>query len=101
LSLAEIEALKLPRSTGAYIIELAAGGPGEQAGLKPATQTIGITGLKSGGDLVIGVDGRPVRVFNDLIGYILTNKSPGDTVKLTIIRGTEEKEVVVTLGKRP
>ena len=101
LSLAEIEALKLPRSTGAYIIELAAGGPGEQAGLKPATQTIGITGLTAGGDLVIGVDGRPVRVFNDLIGYILTNKSPGDTVTLTILRGTEEKEVVVTLGKRP
>lgn len=101
LSLAEIEALKLPRSTGAYIIELAPGGPGEQAGLKPATQSIGIAGLKGGGDLVIGVDGRPVRVFNDLIGYILTNKSPGDKVTLKILRGTEEKEVVLTLGKRP
>lgn len=101
LSLAEIEALKLQRSTGAYILELAPGGPGEQAGLKPATQAIGVTGLKAGGDLVIGVDGRPVRVFNDLIGYILTNKNPGDTVTLTILRGTEEKEVVVTLGKRP
>ena len=47
LSLAEIEALKLPRSTGAYIIELAVGGPGEQAGLKPATQAIGVSGLKA------------------------------------------------------
>jgi 2-alkenal reductase len=101
LSLPVIETLKLPRSTGAYITDLVKGGPGEQAGLIAATQSTSITGLKAGGDLVIGVDGRQVRVFNDLIGYILSNKSPGEKVTLTILRGTEQKEVVVTLGKRP
>lgn len=101
LSLQAVEALKLPRTTGAYITDLVKGGPGEQAGLIASSQPTSITGLKAGGDLVIAVDGRPVRVFNDLIGYILGNKSPGEKVTLTVLRGTQQKEVVVTLGKRP
>jgi len=31
----------------------------------------------------------------------MSNKSPGDTVVLTILRNNEIKEVSVTLGKRP
>ncbi len=43
----------------------------------------------------------PVRVFGELLSYLMTEKSPGETVVLTIIRDNEEKEVRVTLGKRP
>ena len=50
---------------------------------------------------MIGVDGRPVLEFGDLIGYILENKSPGDNVTIMILRDNEQKEVVLTLGKRP
>jgi S1-C subfamily serine protease len=60
-----------------------------------------VTGLRSGGDLIIAVDGRQVLEFGDLIGYILENKSPGDRVNLQIMRDNVKKEVVLTLGKRP
>lgn len=100
LSLADYEALGYTRTTGAYIVELTPGGPGEKAGLRAARRTTGNT-LAKGGDLVIEVDGRPVRVFGDLIGYILENKSPGDQVTLTVLRDNQPKEVVITLGKRP
>ena len=60
-----------------------------------------VPNLLAGGDLIVAVDGRPVRVFGDMLGYLVTNKSPGDTVVMTILRDGEQKEVTVTLGKRP
>jgi S1-C subfamily serine protease len=47
------------------------------------------------------VDGVPVRVFGDFLSYLMTNKSPGDQIVLTIIREGEEMEVNLTLAKRP
>ena len=101
LSLDDINELGLPQQTGAYIVDVTAGGPGEQAGLHAGAAQTSIQGLNAGGDLVIEVDGRPVLTFNDLIGYVLGNKSPGDKITLTIIRDKQKKEVTLTLGKRP
>jgi 2-alkenal reductase len=36
-----------------------------------------------------------------MLTYLMENKSPGDTVVLTVIRDNQQKEVTVTLGKRP
>jgi S1-C subfamily serine protease len=101
LTLADIDALGLPQQTGVYVADVTAGGPGDQAGLQAGKTKTNIQGFNSGGDLVIGVDGHPVLSYNDLIGYVLTNKSPGDKISLTIIRDNQKKEVTLTLGKRP
>jgi S1-C subfamily serine protease len=101
LTLDDIQALGLPQMTGAYVASVTSGGPGDQAGLRAGTATTSIQGLTGGGDLVIAVDGHPVLIYNDLIGYVLTNKSPGDKITLTIIRDNQKKEVTLTLGKRP
>jgi S1-C subfamily serine protease len=101
LSLVEQEALGLSQSTGAYVMEVVSGGPSEQAGLVAGTRTTSITGLNAGGDLIIAVDDQPVRVYGDLVSYIMTSKSPGNIVILKILRNGEEKEVSITLGRRP
>lgn len=101
ISLMEQEALRLPQSSGAYVLEVVAGGPADKAGLIGGTQQTNIIGLPGGGDLIIAIDDRPVRVFGDLLTYLMENKSPGDTVKLTILRDNQQKEVTLTLGKRP
>lgn len=95
------EALKLPQSTGAYVLEVTPGGPADKAGLKGGTQKSSIAGLNAGGDVITAVDGHEVRVFGDVLTYLMTSKSPGDTITLTILRNGEKKEVTVTLGKRP
>ncbi len=101
LSLDLIDALNLDRPTGAYVIEVTAGGPADAAGLLAGTERTSITGLLSGGDLIIAADGKPIRNYSDLVGYMMNNKSPGDTIGLTIIRDGKEMQVPVTLGKRP
>ena len=101
MGLSDYEAVGLKLTYGAYIVEVIKGGPGDQAGLKAGTQPTNIQGLLAGSDLVTVVDGRPVLEFNDLIGYVLENKLPGDKITLTVLRDNQKKEVVLTLGKRP
>jgi len=95
------EALNLPQPRGAYLVEVVTGGPADQAGLIAGTRDTSITGLKAGGDLITAIDGQPINVYADLIGYLMTKKSPGDKVDLTILRDGKEMHVTVTLGKRP
>jgi len=40
-------------------------------------------------------------VYGDVISYIFLHKSPGEKIILTVIRNGEQKEVTLTLGKRP
>lgn len=101
IGLLEQEALGLPQATGAYVVRVVPGGPSDKAGLRAGSRSSTANGLLAGGDLIIGVDGREVRVFGDLLSYLMTNKSPGDTIVLTILRDNERKEVTITLGKRP
>ena len=101
LSLEVVNELGLSTYTGAYVTEVVSGGPADQAGIKAGSTSTGITGLLGGGDLIVAIDGRDVRTFDELLAYLITNKGPGDTVTLTVLRGTEKVDVTITLDKRP
>ncbi len=101
LNLTIVEALNLPQSTGAYVTDIAAGGPADKAGLRGGTTQTEISGLYSGGDLIVAVDGREIKDFSELLSYMVLNKAPGDVITFTVIREGNRVEVPVTLGERP
>ena len=102
LSLAEIEALGLNTYTGAYVTQVTPGGPADQAGIRGGTQPTNLDSrLQAGGDVITAIDGQPISTFDQLLGYLTTNKSPGDTVVLTVLREGQTMDVTVTLGARP
>ncbi|MDP1713648.1 MAG: trypsin-like peptidase domain-containing protein [Anaerolineales bacterium] len=101
LSLEMVNALGLSQYTGAYVTSVVPGGPADKAGIKAGSTPTNIPRLLGGGDLIIAIDGRETRSFDEMLAYLITNKSPGDTVVLTVLRGTEKVDVTVTLGKRP
>jgi S1-C subfamily serine protease len=101
VGLLEQETLNLPQNTGAYILEIVAGGPADQAGLRGGSRSTEIPGLEAGGDLIIAIDNRPIRVFGELLSYMMTTKNPGDKIILTVLRDGKQEEIEVTLGKRP
>ncbi|MGZ9163942.1 MAG: S1C family serine protease, partial [Anaerolineales bacterium] len=101
LGLAEIEALGLNTFTGAYVISVTPGGPADQAGIRAGDTPTSIPNLNGGGDIITAFDGQPVHTFDQLLGYLTTNKSPGDTVVLTVLRDGQPLDMTVTLGKRP
>ena len=101
LTLDEIKALGLKQNTGTYVTDVTKGGPADQAGLKAGTQPTSFPNLNAGGDLIVAIDGHPVIQYDDMIAYLIENKSPGDTVVLTVLRGDQKQDITVTLGKRP
>ncbi len=101
LTLHAIEALGLKSQIGAYVVGVVPGGPADQAGIQAGDKATSDPTLLAGGDLIVAIDGRPVKVFDDLLRYLIGHKSPGDSVTLTILRGEETVDIVITLGKRP
>lgn len=101
LNLADIEALGLNTYTGAYVSSVTPGGPADQAGIRGGSQSTSREGLLAGGDVITAIDGQPIATFDALLSYLTTNKSPGDTVVLTILRDGQTMDVTVILGARP
>ena len=101
LSLVQQESLNRPQPNGAYVIAVTPGSPADKAGLIGGDVPTDEIGLYAGGDLVIAIDGKTVYQFGDLLSYLLNNKSPGDTITLTVLRDGQEKQLDLVLGSRP
>jgi S1-C subfamily serine protease len=96
------EALDLPVDDGALIQDITPNGPADEAGLESGSGTTQVDGarVRTGGDVVTGIDGDEITGMDDLIAAIDTY-APGDEVTLDVIRDGEEQQVEVTLGDRP
>ncbi len=94
--------LGIDTKSGALITDVVSGSPADKAGLKGSTgeTTFQLQHIKTGGDVVIAVDGKPVFQNNDLSELIALHK-PGDTVTLDVLRDGQHATVDVTLGSRP
>lgn len=102
LGIEEIKALGLTQFTGAYVTTVVSGGPAAKAGIKAGTQDVGLgPNLLGGGDLIVAMDGVPIKNFDELLRYLINNKSPGDTLVLTVLRNGEKIDLTLTLDKRP
>ncbi|NJO04958.1 MAG: PDZ domain-containing protein [Chloroflexaceae bacterium] len=77
----------LPTQQGALVIDVQPGEPAAQAGMQA-------------NDIITAVNGEPVAQNNSL-RLELIQYTPGDTVTLTVLRGTQELQLDVTLGTRP
>jgi serine protease Do len=69
---------------GAYIVEVIEGSPADKAGIKE-------------GDIITKIDGQLVREKDGGLAKLIAQKKIGETVRLTIWRDGEQKEVSATL----
>jgi 2-alkenal reductase len=95
IDLDTIEQLGLPQ-LGAYVLHVSEDSPANQAGILAADDTTGL-----GGDLIIALDGQPVRSFGDLNSFLVFHAGVGQTVEVTLLRNGQEVTVDLTLGARP
>jgi len=94
--------LDLNAESGALISDVVDGSPADDAGLRASNDetTFQLQHVKTGGDVVVAFDGKPVVQNNDLSELVAQHK-PGDTVTLEIVRDGNRSSVDVTLGSRP
>jgi S1-C subfamily serine protease len=92
----------LPVKTGAWVQEVVDGGPAADAGLRAGTkeERFQARSLTDGGDIIVAVDGHPLRSEGDL-GVELLRYAPGDLVTLSVYRDGRRRDVKVRLGTRP
>jgi len=82
-----IQADQKSTKEGVELESVQAGGAAEKAGIKAK-------------DVIVEFDGRKILLFDDLRESIL-RKTPGDKVKVKVLRGEEPVEFDVTLGWAP
>lgn len=79
------DAFRLPAPLGALLLDVQAGSPGAKAGLLP-------------GDVIVGVDGRPITSAGD-VQTLVTMASPGQKVLFDVWRDGKAGRLTVTLGE--
>jgi S1-C subfamily serine protease len=94
--------LGLHTTFGGLIAEVVAGGPAEKAGLEGADGKVQFQAGKyrTGGDVILQIDGQGIVEENDLARVIATHK-PGDVVTVTVLHDNRREKVELTLGERP
>jgi 2-alkenal reductase len=96
VSLDEQSVYGLPQTQGAYVVNVTAGGPAEEAGLVPANPNTG-----QGGDLIVKIDAQEIKNFSDLNSYLVFHARVGQTIQITVLREGELVTLPLTLGARP
>lgn len=97
------QALGYDVKQGALVEDVRRPGPGASAGLigssKPA-HVLGYQQLQTGGDVIVAIDGKPVRNADDVVRIVSYDLRPGAVATFTIVRDGKRKVVAVTLGNR-
>ncbi len=89
--------LGLPETQrGVLVSSVTGSGPAAAAGLRGGNGNNGL-----GGDVIVGVDGRSVASFDDLLGYIMQYTAVGQTIQLDVLRDGAVSAIPVTLQPRP
>jgi 2-alkenal reductase len=89
-------------SRGAMIGEVRDGSPAKRAGLRGGSdeETFNGQDVTTGGDVIVAVDGRPVVSADEIVREV-SSRLPGETIRLTVVRGDTRKIVTAKLGARP
>ena len=90
---------------GLLIGQLEANGPAQSAGLRGPKLVVQRQGAfeyrtidRSYADLIIEVDGKEIKTFDDLLDYI-ESKKPGVVINITVFRANKKIIIPIKLGK--
>ena len=87
---------------GAIVSAVRDESPASRAGLQggDGRETFNGVRVTQGGDVIVAIDGKPVRSADDVVREI-SERLPGQAVAVTIVRDSDRKLVRVRLGSRP
>ena len=89
-------------SRGAMVGEVRSGSPADHAGVEGGNDDESFNGLDvtAGGDVIVAVNGVPVRSADEVVRAV-GSRLPGETIRLTVVRGDTRKVLSAKLGARP
>jgi S1-C subfamily serine protease len=97
--------LGLNQDSGVYVTLVSGGSPASAAGLRGAfasqDQAAASSAVRTGGDLVLAVDGQAVTSIDELAAYLDEQKRPGESVELSVLRDGENVFITAQLAEWP
>ena len=95
-------ALGLKVKNGALVIGVEPNSPAQHAGLRAGSDERTVLGREvlAGGDVIVAIDGRPIRRADDVVRIVSFALKPNDVTVFTIVRDGHRRKVAVTLGER-
>jgi S1-C subfamily serine protease len=92
-----------PATEGAAVQTVVAGSPAALAGIRGGGTEKEFTGIRfrPGGDLIVAIDGTPVRTAEDVVRAVTEGLLPGQTIRLSLLRGSKHIESSFQVGERP
>ena len=94
------EANGLDGPGGVLVVDGNRGGTGPLRGCRTTRRVRGRT-VPVGGDVIVGIDGRPVDSHEALMQYLVTECAPGDTIEVEVRRDGRTETRHVRLDARP
>jgi S1-C subfamily serine protease len=92
---ASLRAVGVRATTGVLVEEVVPDSPAEHVGILPNSGSD-----KPDGDIVVAIDGKPIRSAEDLVHALRAHK-PGDAVSVRVLRAGQPLTLQVRLGERP
>jgi S1-C subfamily serine protease len=96
------DVFNLPVDQGLLVVRVFEGSGADNAGLRAGDTEVVVAGESYllGGDIVVEIDGKPVRAVEDLREAV-SAKKPGDKITIEAYRGEDKRTFEVTLGRQP
>jgi S1-C subfamily serine protease len=88
---------------GALVVNVKPGSPADKAGLHGGNREVdvlGIQNLVSGGDVIVAINGTPVRHADDVVRIVSGSLEPNDVAVFTVVRDGRRQKLAVTLAER-
>ena len=94
--------LGLDTDHGGLLAEVVPGSPADEAGLLGGEGRVRFQAgaYRTGGDVILAIDGHPV-VGPDDLAHLIATEQPGDEVTLLVLHDGKREKVAVKLGRRP
>ena len=98
-----VDIMELPVETGVLIFQVEPDSPASKADLRGGDTDVVISGrpMRAGGDILVAIGETVVKDFDDLVNYLASYTSVGDTISLTLVRDGGELKVELVLEERP
>jgi 2-alkenal reductase len=88
---------------GAVVTKVERSSPADNAGLRVGTSEQEYLGadFPPRADVIVAIDGLPVRTSEDLVRIVTETLSPGELARFTVVRGRSRLNIGVRLANRP
>lgn len=98
-----VKALDLPVEIGVLVYTVELDSPAARAGLRGGEREVLVSGrpIRAGGDILVAINDVEVKDFDDLINYLASRTSVGDSVMLSVVRDGTQITFDLVLEERP